>query len=333
MQTPTEAELLVIAPATLGYHPVEQLVAVSIRRGRLAVAVGFDLPTEGGNLLDYHGDIQALLPDLCGDGVHSVALIGYGAHRDVTTAARVVTAALSQRTIPVATAIHADNGVWRHLTCATPGCCPTAGRRYDTAAVATLTAALGTCIEPHPRAIIASLRHITGAERLAFTHATTAAVARLHTLERDAARAREHGADRTVHDAVHIHAADLIDQAADRYRAGQVAHDHLAAEVTVAMAEEHVCGHAIAGLTGGLWEQTMWTDLLRRAEPDYQANLALLLTVTALLAGRTALATIAADAALATNPDSRRVQMAHAAISHRMGHTFALAAVANAQHH
>ena len=55
--------------------------------------------------------------------------------------------------------------------------------------------------------------------------------------------------------------------------------------------------------TAAAWQIAMWTDLVRRAEPEFATVPATLLALCALQAGNGALATIAVDRALTTDPD------------------------------
>jgi hypothetical protein len=72
---------------------------------------------------------------------------------------------------------------------------------------------------------------------------------------------------------------------------------------------------AAAGqLTGEPWEIAMWSDLVRRAEPDFVASSANLLAICALRAGNGLLASLAVARAIHTEPDNRLAHLLRRAI-------------------
>lgn len=93
-----------------------------------------------------------------------------------------------------------------------------------------------------------------------------------------------------------------LGQVADRYRAGTPVNDQQAALMTVLLDLPSVRDVAAWRTTGEPWEIDMWTDLVRRAEPEFTATPAVLLTLSALRAGNGALAAMAVQRALQADP-------------------------------
>jgi hypothetical protein len=71
---------------------------------------------------------------------------------------------------------------------------------------------------------------------------------------------------------------------------------------------------AARDLTGEAWELQMWSDLVRRAEPDFVASSANLLAICALRGGNGLLASLAVARAIDAEPDNRLARLLRHAI-------------------
>jgi hypothetical protein len=101
----------------------------------------------------------------------------------------------------------------------------------------------------------------------------------------------------------------LLTEALDTYRHGQVLDDHVAATLTVVLGMPAVRDAAIRLSTGDDWQIRLWTDLVRRAEPEFTPGPAVLLAVAALQAGNGILADCAVRRTLHGDPDNRLAQL------------------------
>ena len=104
-------------------------------------------------------------------------------------------------------------------------------------------------------------------------------------------------------------ARSYLTQAQDSYRAGRPVGDDQAAALTVLLELPSLREFAARGTSGEAWQIEMWTDLVRRAQPPFTAGPATMLALSAMLAGNGALASVAIDRALDTDPDNRLAQL------------------------
>jgi hypothetical protein len=94
-------------------------------------------------------------------------------------------------------------------------------------------------------------------------------------------------------------------QAQQCYRTGTRVDDKQAALLTLLLDAPPVREFAARHTTAAPWEIDMWVDLVRRAEPDFTAGPAIMLTLSALQAGDGTLAALAAQRALQADPVDR----------------------------
>ena len=104
-------------------------------------------------------------------------------------------------------------------------------------------------------------------------------------------------------------ARTYLTQAHDSYRAGRPVDDEHAATLIVLLELPSLREFAARRTSREAWQIEMWTDLVRRAEPPFTAGPATLLALCAMQAGNGALANVAIDRALDTDPDDRLTQI------------------------
>ncbi len=121
--------------------------------------------------------------------------------------------------------------------------------------------------------------------------------------------------DTKVGRAVQAAARIYLTQIQDSYRAGQPVDDEHAATLTVLLELPSLWEFAARRTNGEAWQMTMWSDLVRRAEPPFTAPAATLLALCALQAGHGALASMAVDRALGADPRDRFAQILERAIA------------------
>ena len=100
-----------------------------------------------------------------------------------------------------------------------------------------------------------------------------------------------------------------IEEALRSAAAGQTLHDDDAAWLTLLLALIPIRDEAWKRCDGSNAQQQLWSDLTRRADPALAAAPATLLAFNAYLAGDGALADVALQRALHTEPDYRMAQL------------------------
>lgn len=112
------AELLSAVPHLIGFEPVNSLVAVCLRSGRLAVTCRVDTPVESGDMVPILRAMQNVRAD-------RVILIGWGPGAIVAGSVAVGEAELAAAGLDVEALLAFPGGRWRHASC---DCCPEGGR-------------------------------------------------------------------------------------------------------------------------------------------------------------------------------------------------------------
>ena len=316
------AEVAGMVPYLLGFTPQDSLVVVGLSGKRVAFASRAGLPTEFGDGDAFRTAMDHLAAIMITHHATGALLVGYGDAEPVCTAVRIATAALSAVRLPVHDAQRVADGRIFSLVCANPTCCPPNGTPFDPGSniAAASAVAAGLVALPDRDALARQLAPTTGPARAAFAAATRAAVQRLlDQLDNPAQHptgipghevlARTAPGPAILRDGRHA-----VTDALDAYRCGRGLDTERAALLTVVLHLPTVRDFAIARTNGEHWQISMWTDLLRRAEPTFAAGPAILLALAALQSGHGALARCAIDRALDADPDHRLAHLVLQAI-------------------
>ena len=119
------SDVLAVVPYLLGFQPAESVVALLVRRGRVALTVRVDVPKP-----EHTGELAAEFGRLANQHqVSELVLVGYGSDAG---AVRQVLSLLAADLEPygLADVIFADGRRWWSLLC-TGSCCPAEGSPYD----------------------------------------------------------------------------------------------------------------------------------------------------------------------------------------------------------
>jgi hypothetical protein len=312
------AETISIVPYLLGFHPTTSVAVLALRNAHVLTVARLDLPTDLADRDRYTEAARELTDHLAAVAADTAILIGYGPAQPVTLAVDLITAALAVSGIAVRDALRVTDQRWWHLRCTDPRCCPPHGTAFDpsTSVAATAATLAGLVALPSRDAVAAQLTPISGPARQAFTAATEAAVIRLLEVADRAAPESANGAGDSdawmstpAGQAMTIVGQQLLTDVLDTYRHGRVLDDRRAATLTVLLGMPAVRDAAIRLSTGDDWQIRMWTDLVRRAEPEFTPGPAVLLTLAALQAGNGILADCAVRRALDADPDNRLAQL------------------------
>ncbi|MEO3745983.1 DUF4192 domain-containing protein [Plantactinospora sp. B5E13] len=329
------ADLLAAVPFLLGFHPADSVVVIALRANRIVFVARGDLPdfltapppSAGGageaaargpgetaargpgetaargpgETAGGPGEAAAQLAAVVArQGVETVTIVGYGPPARVTPVIDAVTGALGRFGLPVLDALRVTGDRYWSYVCADPGCCPPEGTRFDASASQFAAAATfaGQVALPDRETLVRQVSPVDGPAREAMRQATRRAESRLQKLLDRAAPADPRGRRalrRAGRSAVRI--------AMLRHRTGGRLTDDELAWLSLLLVHLPTRDEAWQRTGGEDWQLALWTDVLRRSEPDLVAAPATLLCFAAWRAGQGALASVAVERALEAQPD------------------------------
>lgn len=291
------ADLIAAVPYLLGFHPADSVVVVALRGRRVVFAARGDLPDPD---TDPRPAAQHLAEVIARQGTESATVIGYGPAARVTGAVDAVGEALDRAGLLVLDALRVTDGRWWSYLCTEPECCPPDGTPYDPGASEVSAAAVfaGQVALPDRDALAGQVSALDGPVRLAMRRATVRARGRLATLTEEATETALVGG-RSVRSA----GVAAVRTAFRRHRRGERLSDDEVAWLTVLLTQLPVRDHAWERTDGRDADISLWTDVLRRAEPELIAAPGSLLAFAAWRAGYGALAAVALERVLAAHPD------------------------------
>ncbi|MFU8873348.1 DUF4192 domain-containing protein [Micromonospora sp. SL4-19] len=297
------ADLIAAVPYLLGFHPAESVVVVALRGRRVVFAARGDLPDPGS---DPRPAARHLAGVVARQGTESATVIGYGPAARVTGAVDAVGAALDASGLLVLDTLRVTDGRWWSYLCTEAECCPPDGTPYDPGASEVSAAAVfaGQVALPDRAALIAQVSPLDGPVRVAMRRATARARRRLARLTEEAAETALVGG-RSVRSAGVV----AVRGAFRRHRRGERLGDDEVAWLSVLLTHLPVRDHAWERTDGRDADISLWTDVLRRAEPELTAAPGSLLAFAAWRAGHGALAAVAVERVLAARPDYSLAQL------------------------
>ncbi|WP_200212221.1 DUF4192 domain-containing protein [Micromonospora coerulea] len=291
------ADLIAAVPYLLGFHPADSVVVVALRGRQVVFAARGDLPGPGA---DPRPHARHLADVITRQGTESATVIGYGPAARVTGAVDAVGEALDAAGLVVLDALRVTDGRWWSYLCVEPDCCPPDGTPYDATASEVSAAAVfaGQVALPDRAALTAQVAPFDGPVRVAMRRATVRARGRLAGLTEESTETALVGG-RSVRSA----GVAAIRTAFRRHRRGERLGDDEVAWLSVLLTQLPVRDHAWERTDGRDGDISLWTDVLRRAEPELIAAPGSLLAFAAWRAGYGALAAVALERVLASHPD------------------------------
>ncbi len=294
--------MLAVVPHMLGFHPDRSLVVLGIggRRQQVRVTFRYDLPDPPDP--DLAADIVGHAADvLARQHITAAIIVGYGSGPLVTPLADLLRRELPQAGIAVRELLRAESGRYWSYLCQEPSCCPADGVPFDvgTHPAARELSAVGGTVHPNRAALAATLATLPAAAA-PMRRATDRALSRAGDMVA-AAAASGGAAGRLLIPA----GRDAVAEAIACYRDGRRITDwDQLAWLSVTLADLRVRDDAWARMDPAFSapHQRLWTDLVRRARPEYVPAPASLLAFTAWQVGAGALAVAALDRALAADP-------------------------------
>ncbi|MEU8180598.1 DUF4192 domain-containing protein [Micromonospora sp. NPDC049047] len=291
------ADLIAAVPYLLGFHPADSVVAVAMLGRQIIFAARADLPDPSTDLVERARHLAGVIHR---QGAEAATVVGYGPADRVTPAVDAARAALTAGGLEVLDALRVTEGRWWSYLCTEPDCCPPEGRRYDPSANPLTASAVfaGQVALPDRAALVAQVAPVDGPARDAMRAATARAQLRLTELLGQAPASDLLGG-RTMCAA----GAATVREAQRRQRRGERLDDDEVAWLSLLMTHLPIRDHAWERTDGRDRDIALWTDVLRRAEPDFAAAPGALLAFAAWRAGQGALAAVALERTLSLHPD------------------------------
>ena len=298
------ADALAIVPHLLGFHPASSLVVIGAGRprDRIELAFRYDLPDPPDS--DKAADIAAhSLAVLDRRQLTTVIGIGYGPGRLVTPVADVLAAGLRRAGLRPRELMRVEDGRYWSYICRNPACCPPEGVPFDVGAHPAAAAMIvaGMAAYPDRGALARTVAPVSGPAADSMDHATRQAGQR--AAELISAAAGQWPNDRTR--LLVAEGRRAVIDAIQTYRSGgRLSDDDPVAWLSVVLARLPVRDDAWARMDPEYHQShlRLWVDVVRRACSRYVPAPASLLAFTAWQAGDGALANIAIDRALASDP-------------------------------
>ncbi|MEV0153483.1 DUF4192 domain-containing protein [Micromonospora sp. NPDC050686] len=318
------ADLIAAVPYLLGFHPADSVVVVALRGRRIIFAARADLPDPGA---DPQPPARHLAEVIRRQRADAATVIGYGPAGRVTAAVDAVRTVLEGAGLLLLDVLRVTDGRYWSYLCTEVDCCPPDGNPYDPAASQVSAAAVlaGQVALPDRAALTAQVAPLSGPVRVAMRRATARAERRLTRLLLRAGGPDRPGGgpplgvtggdrpdggpplgaaggDRPGDLAVHGAGVAATRSAQRRHRRGERLTDDEVAWLSLLLTRLSVRDHAWERTDGRDADISLWTDVVRRAEPGLTAAPASLLAFAAWRAGHGALAAVALERALAVQP-------------------------------
>jgi hypothetical protein len=295
------ADVLAAVPYLLGFHPTNSVVLLAQRGKRVIFQARTDAPEpdEIASLARYLAAIAAR------QSPTAVIIIGYGPAGPIAAALDALRIAVEALGLPVLESLRVHEGRYWSLTCSEPRCCPFEGVPFDPAATPVAAAATfeGMVALPDRDAFAEAIAPQPGP---GIEPELAAARERLAQLPSRGSRQRRTAARAAVREAF------------ERYAGSGRLDDDEVAWLVVLLADVRARDDAWRRMLADQprdEHESLWRDVTRRVPAAYVPAPATLLALTAWRAGKGALASVAAERALAADPRYTLAQLVLQALS------------------
>lgn len=292
----TPADVIAAVPYLLGFTPTDSVVVMGVRAKKIVFQARADLPpADAASIL-----ASQLAEVLARQHVTGALIVGYGAAELVTPAVLELRDAVSAKAIKVLEALRATGGRYWSYLCMSAECCSPAGTPYDvaTSAVAVSATVAGLSPAGSRDELVARFAPIGGPARLAMRDATLRADRRLCDLLDGQDTAPP--ASEVVTEA----GRDAVDKAVLCMSLGAPLTDDDIAWLALLLVNPTVRDYAWARIGHDIPRHVeLWTDAVRRVDPELAAAPATLLAFAAWRHGDGAIASIALDRARQADPN------------------------------
>lgn len=296
------ADILSLVPFMLGFHPADSVVVLGLRDRKMIFQARGDL-ADAAQLAGHYAAVVGR------QQATAVIVIGYGPATSVTPAVSAIATRLVDAGVDVHDVLRVTDGRYWSYLCQSWHCCPIDGRPFDPSSSRVAAAAVveGHVALPSREALERRLAPVGGLAREGMRRATDAAYQRLAALiETVIGPAGSAGPAGVVEVAARLRAAGAVAvrAAVARQRTDGQLDDDEVAWLTVLLAHVPVRDDAWAAIDADpALHVRLWTEVLRRAEPQLSPSPATLLGFAAWQAGDGIIAAMAVERALAADRD------------------------------
>lgn len=321
------AELAAATPYLLGFHPVESLIAVTVRRprGRLGMLVRTDLPKPG----QEAGRAATIARYLHSDGADAALVIVHTDEPDIPTTAPVagrarrdlvdeLRSALDGFDIPLYEALLVRGGRWVSYLCHDRACCPAEGNPVDATveSLALASVVSGQVVLGSRADLVRALDPAGGSDAAAVGSAIDRALNRL-SRQRNGHGARSPVRPRDVVGA-ELNARQARWEAPDPPAGTDAASltPARAAALAVGLVDARIRDAALVRCVSpqAVAFEPLWLELVRRVPPPLDAAPATLLAVSAYSRGNGPFARVCLERALSSHPGYALAELILAAL-------------------
>lgn len=288
-------DVLAAVPYLLGFTPTDSVVVIGLRAKKIIFQVRADLPPAG-----TAGDLAAQVATVVArQRVEAAIVIGYGSEPAVTPAIDALRESLDHRDIRTLEALRATSGRYWSALCTRSDCCPAGGTPYDvsTSAVAAAATVAGIGTVASREEFAARLAPVVGPARESMRDAALRADLRLCELLDE--RPSEPSGPVLL-----AAGKAAVDMAALRIAYHGQLDDDDVAWLALLLINPPVRDYAWSRVGDDVeMSIDLWTEILRRAEPELVAPPATLLAFASWRDGDGALASIALERAYDADPN------------------------------
>ncbi|WP_169789874.1 DUF4192 domain-containing protein [Actinoplanes subtropicus] len=282
----SSAEAVAVAPYLLGFHPNDSLVVLGMIGHAVDFAVRYDLPAEV-------SDFTEAAEVIARQGADRVILIGYGPPWRVTPMVLEVGRALRVADVPIEDVLRVADGRWWSYLGGPAGGTPFAP------GLAAQAVYQGMVALPDRMALVAKVSPVEGRQREEMREATGRARARATDLVASDVEAARGG------QWMRRAGRQAVREAERAARAGRPLSPDEIAWLGVLLAKSVVLDYAIDRSGPEEWRMRLWTEVVRKVQPELSPAPACLLAYAAWQAGEGSLARVAVDRALLEEPTHR----------------------------
>src|SRR5579875_592814 len=298
--------MLAVIPGLLGFHPANSLVVVGAGppRGRIQVAFRYDLPEPpdpraAAKIAAHAAGV------LTRQQLTLAVVVGYGSGPRVTPVADALVGELRRAGVELQDMLRVEGSRYWSYACQDPHCCPPDGVPFDPGdhPAALTMAVAGNQARRDRAALAATIAPLGGLTAESMCQATRRAERRVTSLI-GAGLGPGHGGD-AMRPLIEEGLRAVSEAIAVYRQGGRLTSDDRFAWLAVSVSDLRVRDDAWARMEPGHVEAhlRLWTDVVRRAPARYVPAVASLLAFTAWQAGNGALANLAAERALAADPE------------------------------
>lgn len=290
-------DLVAATPYLLRFHPTDSLVMLAfggVAGTTFAGIARTDLPAP-----EHVGPLgRTLVETMRRRGASAVAILGYGPAERVDQVVPVIRDLAGRLDLPARESLRVHTGRWWSYDCPGPTCCPPGGIPFDptTSEASVRLTVAGLVAAPSRETLERRAAPVGGLTRTSMDQATRRAETRLagwlDTVP-EAERQR----------AVLGEGAAVVRAAIDRSASGGALDDDAVAWLTILLTWLPVRDAAWQAITAEQPHLTLWTDVVRRADPALVPAPACLLAFTAWRFGDGVLAGMALERAERADPD------------------------------